>query len=192
MSVVDSIERAAAGRLPEWAEVTPARRAHMERVVALLEDWARRAGLDVRERERWRAAGWLHDSLRDAEPESLRPEAPEWARELPGPLLHGPVAAARLEAEGVRDRALLNAIAYHTLGHTELDRLGRALYLADFLEPGRSFRPEWRAALRARVPEAMDRVLVDVVASRLEHLLTTRRRIRPESLAFWNAIAEGA
>jgi HD superfamily phosphohydrolase YqeK len=192
MSVVDSIEQAAAGVLPAWAVVGPSRREHIARVVELLDTWAARLGLDERERMRWRAAGWLHDSLRDADPAALRAEAPEWARALPGPLLHGPVAAARLEAEGVDDRSVLNAVAYHTLGHPGLDRLGRALYLADFLEPGRAFLPAWRAVLRARMPESMDRVLLDVVAARIEHLIATRRSIRPESLAFWNAVVEGA
>lgn len=192
MSGGDSIERAAAGEPPAWARVGPARRGHVCRVVALLEEWAVRSGLGEAERRRWRAAGWLHDALRDAEPAELRDLVPAWARDLPGPLLHGPAAAARLEAEGVRDRALLDAVAYHTIGHPGLDRLGRALYLADFLEPGRSFEPAWRAALRARMPRAFDAVLTEVVAARLGHLLATGRPIRPESAAFWNAIAGSA
>ncbi len=188
MSGAASIERAAAGELPEWAEAAPSRRAHGRRVVALLDDWACRFGFDPAERRRWRAAGWLHDALRDADPTSLRARVPAWARDLPGPLLHGPAAAARLEAEGVRDRAVLDAVAYHTLGHPDLGRLGRALYLADFLEPGRAFEPARRAALRARMPDAFDEVLVEVAAARIMHLIESRRPVRPESLAFWNSL----
>ncbi|HEX7119037.1 MAG TPA: HD domain-containing protein [Longimicrobiales bacterium] len=189
MSAAVSIEAAAAGELPAWAVASTERREHIRRVVALLDAWACRTGLDERERRRWRAAGWLHDALRDAAPEALREFVPAWARDLPGPLLHGPAAAARLEADGVRDRALLDAVAYHTLGHPKLDRLGRALYLADFLEPGRAFEPAWRAALRARMPEAFDAVLREVVAARIAHLLRAGHPIRPESLAFWNDVA---
>ncbi len=191
MSVVDSIDAAADGVLPPWAEVSPPRREHIRRVVALVDSWAVGLGLDEAERRRWRAAAWLHDSLRDAAPASLRPLVPDWARDLPGPLLHGPAAAARLDAEGVKDREVLDAVAYHTIGHPSLGRLGRAVYLADFLEPGRTFEPALRASLRARMPAGFDVVLREVVAARIEHLLRTGRPIRPETTAFWNAIAGG-
>src|SRR5690606_16072758 len=143
------------------------------------------------DRRRWRAAAWLHDALRDAAPIGLRLLVPEWARDLPDPLLHGPAAAARLAADGVDDQEVLDAVAYHTIGHPSLGRLGRAVYLADFLEPGRTFEPEWRASLRARMPDAFDDVLREVVAARIAHLLQTGRRVRPETVAFWNAIAGG-
>lgn len=191
MSAAALIERAAAGELPAWAEVKPARRAHMARVAALLDEWAARLGLVAGERLRWRAAGWLHDALRDAPASVLRPLVPPELRDAPGPLLHGPAAARRLEEEGVDDPALLNAVAYHTIGHPQLDRLGRALYLADFLEPGRAFEPLWRASLRARLPEALEPVLVEVAGARLRHLIESRRAIRPESLAFWNSLVAG-
>jgi len=191
MSVVVSIDAAANGVLPKWADVSPARREHIRRVVALVDAWAVQLGVDDVDRRRWRAAAWLHDALRDAAPIGLRLLVPEWARDLPDPLLHGPAAAARLAADGVDDQEVLDAVAYHTIGHPSLGRLGRAVYLADFLEPGRTFEPEWRASLRARMPDAFDEVLREVVAARIAHLLQTGRRIRPETVAFWNAIAGG-
>lgn len=186
------LEKAAAGELPAWVEAGPERRAHLARVAGLLESWARRLGLERSERVRWRAAGWLHDALRDAPPTALRDLAPPELRELPAPLLHGPAMAERLRADGVDDQELLVAVAYHTLGHPAFGRLGRALYLADFLEPGRSFDPVRRAALRARLPVALESVLVEVVAARVCHLLAARRAVRSETLAFWNAIARGS
>jgi 2-amino-4-hydroxy-6-hydroxymethyldihydropteridine diphosphokinase len=148
-------------------------------------------GLSDAERRRWQAAGWLHDALRDADVASLRALVPAEFRDLPGPLLHGPAAAARLRAEGVEDDELLDAITYHTVGHPRLGRLGRALYLADALEPGRTFDPAWTAALRARLPREFDAVLVEVVAQRLGHLIAQRRRLRPESIEFWNTLVPG-
>lgn len=191
MSAVASIDAAADGELPAWAVVSAPRRDHIRRVATLMDEWAARLGLDAEERRRWRAAAWLHDALRDAAPDDLRPGVPEWARELPGPILHGPAVAARLEAEGAADRELLDAVAYHTLGHPALGRLGRALYLADFLEPGRPFEPAWRASLRARMPDALDDVLREVVAATIAHLLRSGRTMRPETMAFWNAIVGG-
>lgn len=190
MSAGALIERAASGVLPSWAVAGPERREHMARVAALMDEWAARLGLPAAERVRWRAAGWLHDALRDADPGALRALVPDLA-DLPDPLLHGPAAAARLAAEGVEDRELTEAVAYHTLGHPGLGRLGRALYLADFLEPGRTFEPVWRASLRARLPEALDAVLIEVAAARLGYLIRTRRAIRPETFAFWNSLVAG-
>lgn len=181
-----SVVRAAArGEMPPWAEASPRRREHVARVSALLAEWADAAGLDPAERGRWVAAGWLHDALRDADPERLRREVPERFRSLPGPVLHGPAAAERLA--GAADPELLDAVRYHTLGHAGFGRLGKALYLADFLEPGRGFEPEWRAALAARMPAEMDEVLAEVLAARIRHLVERRKPVSPETAAFWNA-----
>jgi HD superfamily phosphohydrolase YqeK len=161
----------------------------MQRVAALLDEWARALGLDDEERLRWVAVGWLHDALREFDPDRLRDEVPGDLRDLAPPVLHGPAAAERLSAE--LDEAALDAIRYHTIGHPRLDRLGRALYLADFLEPGRDFLPEWRAGLRARMPHDMDEVLIEVLGSRLRHLVEGRRPLRPETARFWSALVGG-
>jgi HD superfamily phosphohydrolase YqeK len=179
---------AAAGTLPPWAVAGEERRAHIRRVASLMETWAERLALPEQERERWRAAAWLHDALRDAPAEELRAEVEPPFRELPDPLLHGPAAAKRLEAEGVDDAALLNAIRYHTLGHPDLDRLGRMLYLADFLEPGRTFSMDRHEALRRRMPDDAPAVLIEVVRDRIEHLLRRGSPVRPETMGFWNSL----
>jgi HD superfamily phosphohydrolase YqeK len=187
MSGAATIERAAAGELPPWARVGPERLAHIRRVAGLMAAWAGRLRLSQAERTRWLAAAWLHDALRDAEPSELRAMmAGEPA--LPDSMLHGPAAALQLAADGVTDRELLDAVKQHTLGHESFRALGRALYLADFLEPGRPQRPVWRAALRARMPEAMDRVVVEVAAARIAHTLRRRHVLSPETAGFWNAL----
>lgn len=180
------LREAAEGRLPAWTRAAESRRVHMARVAALMGEWAEALGLGEEDRLRWRAAGWLHDALRDAPPEELRAELPEGDRLLPDPLLHGPAAAHRLR--GQLDAELLEAIRHHTTGHPELGALGRALHLADFLEPGRTFEEEWRAGLRTRMPHAMDQVLEEVVAARLTHLLESRKLLREESVEFWNRL----
>ncbi|HET7275381.1 MAG TPA: HD domain-containing protein [Longimicrobiaceae bacterium] len=180
------VRAAARGELPAWAEVSAERFAHIRRVADLLGSWADSLRLSPAERERWVAAGWLHDALRDAPPEALRAQLPAEFRSLDGPLLHGPAVAERLGK--VVDARLVNAIRYHTVGHPSLDRLGRALYLADFLEPGRDFDNDWRAALRERMPTNLTAVLIEVVAARLRNLVERRMPIRPESAEFWNAV----
>lgn len=184
------VAAAARGELPPWADAGAARVAHMRRVARLLDGWAGERGLDDAARARWRAAGMLHDVLREAEPASLVPLVPPSLRDLPDSLLHGPAAATRLREEGVRDEGLLEAVAYHTIGRAGLGSLARMLYAADFLEPGRTFEPAWRAELRGRMPEDEPAVLAEVVAARIGHLVASRSKVRPESLEFWNALVE--
>ena len=181
---------AADGQLPDWARAGDGRRAHVERVSNLMGRWADELGLGSHERARWRAAGLLHDALRDADPELLRMVVPTDMSSLPAKLLHGPAAAERLRREGVDDDLFLRAIAYHTLGHPAFDRLGRALYLADYLEPGREDMPAGTDALRVRCPAEMDEVIREVAWRRIARLLETRKPLRPETVAFWNGVVD--
>ncbi len=192
MSLPDVIERAAAGELPPWAEVGPKRRAHIERVAALLAQWAASAGLSAEERTRWTSVGYLHDALRDADPEKLRRAVPPGLVDLPAGILHGPAAAERLREDGVDDADLLRAVAFHTLGHPEFGRLGRALYVADFVEPGRDFHNAWRAKLRERVPAGLDGVALEVAGARIAHLVERRMELRAETVGFWNVLSREA
>ena len=183
---------ASAGRLPAWARVTAPRLRHIERVAALMDRWASALGLAGEERARWRAAAWLHDALRDADEAELRTILCEEGADLPAPVLHGPAAALKLAAEGETDASLLRAVRYHTVGHRDLDDLGRALYLADFLEPGRDFAAEWRGALRERMPADRDAVLREVLEARVGHLERRGRPVRPETLEFRHAVSTGS
>jgi HD superfamily phosphohydrolase YqeK len=183
------LEAAAAGRLPAWTEAGPKRRDHMRRVSELLGDWADRLDLEPADRVRWRAAGYLHDALREAAPDDLREVVPPEFRNLAGKLLHGPAAAERLRAEGLDDESLLRAVTYHTLGHPDLDDLGRALFIADYIEPGRRHEPDTLAELRARMPGAREEVLRTVLRARLDRLLREGRPMRVETVSFWNHLA---
>jgi 2-amino-4-hydroxy-6-hydroxymethyldihydropteridine diphosphokinase len=180
---------AARGELPDWARASEKRRAHIGRVAALMGEWADALGLSDDERTRWLATGWLHDVLRESPPDELRPLLPEAFRSLPGKLLHGPAAAERLAGEA--DPEMLDAIRYHTLGSSRFGTLGRALYLADFLEPGRRYTPEWTASLRARMPGEMDEVLREVVRARVSHVKESGSTLHPETQAFHEQV-EGA
>ena len=182
------VRDAAEGRLPAWVQAKPSRREHMARVAALMREWATALGLSADEVARWTAVGYLHDALRDGDPDELRPLVPAEFRELPGKLLHGPAAAERLDGDA--DDELLDAVRCHTLGCPRFRALGRALYLADFLEPGRTFAPEWTEQLRRRMPREMDAVLREVVEARIGHVMRSGGTVHPETKAF-HAQVEG-
>lgn len=172
--------------LPGWAKVTEKRRAHIARVTAQLMEWALTIQLDADETARWRDAGLLHDALRDAEEAELRALAgrPTALAEM----LHGPAAAAILRREGERREDVLQAIAYHTVGHAAFQRTGRALYMADFLEPGRSFAAADREYLRRHVPHDFEATFRQVVRMRIEWTLREGKALFPETVEMWNAV----
>ncbi len=179
--------RTAQGGLPPWAVVTPERAAHVGRVVALLEHWADRLELDREERARWTRAGWLHDALRDAPEDELR----RWAPMVEGPraFLHGPAAASRAALEGESDTDVLSAVRHHTVGWARWGDVGRALYAADFLEPGRPFDRVARAELAERYPDEPGAVLVEVIERRIVFHRGKGREPLPETIAFLEALA---
>ena len=148
-------------------------------------------GLGKRQVVRWRAAGHLHDVLRDAPPADLASILPETLRALPETAYHGPAAAVLLAEAGVKDRELLRAIRWHTLGSRKFGVLGKALYAADFLEPGRPRRKRWREGLRARAPRRMDQVVTEIVGSRIDYLLRSELPVHPRTLGFWNSLVNG-
>jgi 2-amino-4-hydroxy-6-hydroxymethyldihydropteridine diphosphokinase len=169
----------AAPALPAWACVTPSRLEHIARVVSLLEGWAAAMRLDQEEVAAWRDAGSWHDALRDATEGELRQILPRCA--WPARLLHGPAAAAILEREGETRNEVLEAIRYHTVGSPAWARAGKALYMADFLEPGRNFADELRASLAEEVPLRFDDVFREVVRMRAEWAKRTGKSLVAET-----------
>lgn len=58
-------------------------------------------------------------------------------------LNHAPLGALLLRDHyGINDRDALMAIAYHPTGHPDLAPIGWLVYIADFLEPGRTYMPD--------------------------------------------------
>lgn len=172
--------------LPAWAQVGEKRRAHIARVTALLDRWSDALHLTPAERQLWHDAGRYHDALRDAPLDELRLAVPD--PHLPDSVLHGPAAARRLAEEGETRGELLDAIRWHTLGNPEWGRAGRALFMADYLEPGRPFSQGDRAFLASHVPLDFDGVFRQVVRTRIEWTLREGKTIFPETAALWNRV----
>lgn len=172
--------------LPDWAIVGEKRRNHIARVTALLDEWAERMGLDAAEAQAWHDAGRWHDALRDASPDVLRSivDAPD----LPDGILHGPAAAVMLERQGEVRSSVLEAVRWHTVGHPDWERTGRALFMADFLEPGRNFMKEDRAFLAAQLPHNFDGVFRQAVRMRLEWTLREGNRVFEGTVELWNSV----
>lgn len=172
--------------LPSWATITDERLAHVERVAELVVQWAEALGVPDNERHRWLRAVWLHDAMRDAPAEELK----HWAPSADGPmdLRHGPAAAAQAKAEGETDRGVLDAVRYHSIGLTEWDMVGRMLYCADFVEPGRPFDQDKHRELADRLPRDVDGVLREVLQLRVTYMVRSRWPLPEPTVRFWNSL----
>ncbi len=122
--------------------LSPGRYAHSLRVAEAARGLAARHGADA---ERAWLAGLLHDCARDLPtPELIRTARERGlldraAAPLPE-LLHALVGAVVAREElGVEDEEVLRAIARHTTGEEGMGAVELAVFVADYVEPARSF-----------------------------------------------------
>ena len=177
---------AASIELPQWAKVGPKRLAHIYRVTDLIVRWAEEMALPSEELDCWHDAAFYHDCLRDAPAEELREIVGDPT--IPDPLLHGPAAAVVLARAGESRTEVLDAVRWHTVGCCAWGRTGRALYMADYLEPGRPFCRADRAFLAARVPTDFDGSLRQVVRQRIEWTLHEGYELPSQTVMLWNEL----
>ena len=171
---------------PSWAQISTKRQEHVRRVAALCMKWAGQLGVSGEERDRWLRAVALHDALKSAPKELLLELAPDsWGADA---LLHGPAAAVKAETEGEHDRGVLDAIRYHSIGYADWEPVGQILYLADFLEQGRSFHSREHESLILQVPADLQGVLRAVARERVMGTVALGKVLLQETVGFWNSL----
>lgn len=181
--------------MADWATLeaemiarTPEKRlAHIYGVLETAREMADRFGENRAQAE---VAALLHDyakampvaeQLAEAQRRNLIVDPTE---ELSPGLLHGAVAAALLEERGlVTDPAVLDAIRWHTTGRVGMSRLEMILYVADAIEPNRSYpgveeiREAARCDLEAATLKAADSAIRFVLDQGwLMHVYTIQMR----------------
>lgn len=144
-----------------------------------------------------RLAGVLHDWDRECDRDDLLSAAREAGIDLTPAdeavpyLLHARTGAAGLaRAFPGLDFDVLRAISLHTVGAAEMSDLDKVVYLADMIEPGREYRGVEK--LRAAVGvESLDELFVMGYQQSVLHLLKSRKRIHPDTVAVWNSLVAG-
>lgn len=172
--------------------LSPGRFAHVEGVVDTAAKLAERLGADG---DKVMLAAWLHDVAREWEPEESLKRARRFGiifSEVEGrqPVFwHAPLGAAvAREQFGIEDEDVLAAIRWHTTGRAGMSLVEKIVYLADVIEPGRTFpgverlrelaRTDFEGALLASLDGTLTRVVArgallhpDSVAARNELLM---------------------
>lgn len=154
---------------------------HTLGVVALAEDLARHHGLDA-EQARFAALG--HDLAKEIPLEHQVLLARRWnllryPEDEENPyVLHGFLAAYWLEYYyGIKERAVLDAIANHTLGTPGMSRLEMLIYSADLVEPNRKF-PQVDN-LRQGLYHSLEKGTLACVEHTLKYLEDSKRTVHP-------------
>lgn len=124
-------------------ELRPARFRHCRAVSQTAVRLAERWGANI---EKARVAGILHDCARNLKGDDLLQIAHQYGLipselELIQPaLIHAPLGAVIAEKRfGILDGQILQAIRRHTTGAVRMTLLDKIIYLADCIEPGRTF-----------------------------------------------------
>jgi predicted HD superfamily hydrolase involved in NAD metabolism len=140
-----------------------------------------------------RLAGWIHDAAKEHSNAQLlalagRLNYPIRPVEQHCPiLLHGAVAAllAREDLD-LDDPVVFTAAQYHTAGHPDMSDSDKVLYLADLIEPSRTYG--WIDQVRRLVEDDLDRALLFAVTAKIRHLLRRGRVVDPRSLELHNKL----
>ena len=100
-------------------------------------------------------------------------------------LWHGPVGAIIACAEyGVTDEDTLNAIRFHTTGRAGMSLLEKLIYVADMIEPGRTFSGVEH--LRALAEVDIHKAMGACIHQSVQFLVTKRVPVFPDSIDCYN------
>lgn len=180
--IEDMIEKV---RVFTLAAVKKSRYEHSMRVAEVAEALAKK--YDVDSPRTAYLAGVGHDMCKDMDREVVLSlaahdgeEIGEIEKEKPS-LLHGRAAAVKMRRDfGIADEDVIEAVAVHTFGKAGMCGLSKVLYIADKIEPGRSFVDKKYMASIASL--SLDALLVKVVRDGIKYLDKKGCIVLPQTL----------
>jgi predicted HD superfamily hydrolase involved in NAD metabolism len=147
------------------------------------------------EEEKAVVASYLHDIAKSFP----KDRQVELARELgmseaeidsyPLPVLHGPLAALMAKDRlGIEDPEILQAIAAHSTGCTGMCEIGKAVFIADYIEQTRSF--PGASELRSHGSLTLNEIAAAILRRKLDYLLDEDKVVDPRAIEFWNELMD--
>ena len=180
-------------RVQQRVDALPAGlKAHIYRVREICRQLAERHAIP---RDRADLAILAHDVARAMPPRELIRRATQFGlpigpveRQVPV-LLHGPVGAELLRREeGLDDPAVYRAVHWHSTAHPSLDNLGKAVFLADKLDPQKIARYPYLPQLHPLALEDLDRALLEFLTRELIALASQGQPVHPAMVKARNAL----
>jgi len=154
---------------------------------------AKKYGIDT---EKARLAALLHDCAKGLKIEELLElakksdwEIDEWEYKLKR-VLYAPVAAYLAKIKwNIKDREILEAIRYHTLGHPDMGLLAKIIFVADFIEPNRKFKGLDKIRSKAEVD--LNKTIISICDYSLTYNIGKKQLIHPNTLYLRNILLGG-
>nr|WP_321293354.1 bis(5'-nucleosyl)-tetraphosphatase (symmetrical) YqeK [uncultured Trichococcus sp.] len=191
-------ELAYTGSYTEWTreailaeaekQMKPSRFQHVQRVEACSIELAEKYGAPV---EACSLAALLHDFAKEHDPKSMKAiilsqgldrEMTDFGSEI----MHGPVGAYYAETVfGITDEAILDAIRQHTIGGETMTLIGKVLFVADYIESGRSFKGVDEARRLAAI--SLDEAAYFKIKKTIIHLVKKELPIYPGTIYVYNS-----
>ncbi|UTR09326.1 bis(5'-nucleosyl)-tetraphosphatase (symmetrical) YqeK [Evansella sp. LMS18] len=165
----------------------PRRFEHTERVTEEAERLAGLYGADV---GKARLAAILHDYAKYRSPEEMRQTVIEAGlnRKLlffGDEILHSFVGAYYIKEElGMEDEDILSAVRYHTTGRAAMKELEKIIFLADYIEPGRSFPGIEEVRETAKV--SLDEACLLSLKNTIGFLVKKKKPVYPDTFEAYN------
>ena len=166
-------------------KLSPKRYQHSLGVAKTAESLAKHYGADA---QKAYLAGLVHDYAKEIPTEEtlllLRekyaffPDAMALRRPR---LLHAPLGACMVQHRfGIYDPEVLDAIRYHTTGKANMSLLAKIIYIADFIEPNRSY-PDVEK-LREMAYEDIDKAILFAIDYTIRTLMDQQMVIHPDTM----------
>ncbi len=170
--------------------LSPARYRHSLAVMKLA---CQLADLYGAEQEPAVVAGLLHDVAREIEPQELLSMAETMGLDIDDVerkapvLLHGKVGAELLKREWGQDNpVVLQAVAQHITGAPVMPLISQIVFIADFAEPGRQFKPAHTA--RRLAMENRVTALKYIFHQKIQFVVEREFLIHPLAVQAWNRL----
>jgi len=102
-------------------------------------------------------------------------------------LMHGVVGAIiAKEKYGVQDEIILDAIKYHTTGYSKMNMMDKIIFLADYIEPGRTHCEVDSA--RELAYDDINKALICAFDNVIKYVIMQKRLIHPFTIEARNSI----
>ncbi len=100
-------------------------------------------------------------------------------------LLHGEVGAILATGMfGIDDSAILEAVRVHTMGKENMDKLSSIVFIADYIEPGRSYPGVERVREAADI--SLERAIVEGINNTISYTLGKAGLLHPQIITTRN------
>lgn len=173
------------------AHLTKARFEHSLRVADIAVELAKKYNVSTEQAE---LAAIFHDyckyrSLEEMKRIIMTSYLPKDLLQYHHELWHGPVASILIEQEyGIYDTEIQSAIYYHTTGRAHMSDLELVLFVADYIEPGRSF--PGLDDVREMAKTNLSKSAWMVSRNTIQYLMQKKNRIYPDTFHAYNDLTK--